>query len=116
MIGRLNHIAIAVPDLDKASALYREVLTKEPKNVIALNNLAYLLALQGNDGLASELIGIAIETAGPITSLLDTRAKIHFKGGRTEQAVDDLKQAISQSPVAFRKRSIAGRVSTRSIA
>ena len=26
MIGRLNHIAIAVPDLDKASELYRTVM------------------------------------------------------------------------------------------
>jgi methylmalonyl-CoA/ethylmalonyl-CoA epimerase len=26
MIGRLNHIAIAVPDLDKATAIYRDVL------------------------------------------------------------------------------------------
>src|SRR5471032_1941316 len=26
MIGRLNHIAIAVPDLAKASALYRDVM------------------------------------------------------------------------------------------
>lgn len=26
MIGRLNHVAIAVPDLDKATALYRDVL------------------------------------------------------------------------------------------
>ena len=26
MIGRLNHVAIAVPDLEKASAIYREIL------------------------------------------------------------------------------------------
>ena len=26
MIGRLNHVAIVVPDLEKAAALYREVL------------------------------------------------------------------------------------------
>ena len=26
MIGRLNHVAIAVPDLDKAAALYRDTL------------------------------------------------------------------------------------------
>ena len=34
MIGRLNHIAIAVPDLDKASDLYRHVMgakVSEPK-------------------------------------------------------------------------------------
>ena len=26
MIGRLNHVAIAVPDLDKATAVYRDIL------------------------------------------------------------------------------------------
>jgi methylmalonyl-CoA/ethylmalonyl-CoA epimerase len=26
MIGKLNHVAIAVPDLEKASALYRDIL------------------------------------------------------------------------------------------
>ena len=26
MIGRLNHVAIAVPDLDAAAALYRDTL------------------------------------------------------------------------------------------
>ena len=25
-LGRLNHVAIAVPDIDKATALYRDVL------------------------------------------------------------------------------------------
>lgn len=29
MIGRLNHVAIAVPDLDAASALYRDTLGAE---------------------------------------------------------------------------------------
>ena len=26
MIGRLNHVAVAVPDLDKATAVYRDIL------------------------------------------------------------------------------------------
>lgn len=26
MIGRLNHVAIAVPDLEKATTMYRDVL------------------------------------------------------------------------------------------
>lgn len=35
MIGRLNHVAIAVPDLEQASALYRDTLgaqVSEPKD------------------------------------------------------------------------------------
>ena len=33
-LGRLNHVAIAVPDLDKAAALYRDVLGAKVSNVV----------------------------------------------------------------------------------
>ena len=36
MIGKLNHIAIAVPDLDKASALYRDTLGAKVSAPIAM--------------------------------------------------------------------------------
>ena len=32
-LGRLNHVAIAVPDLEKATALYRDVLGAEVSEV-----------------------------------------------------------------------------------
>jgi len=36
MLGRLNHVAIAVPDLERASALYRETLGAEVSEPQAL--------------------------------------------------------------------------------
>ncbi|MGQ0676080.1 MAG: methylmalonyl-CoA epimerase [Rhodospirillales bacterium] len=36
MIGRLNHIAIAVPDLDRAAALYRDTLGARVSAPLAL--------------------------------------------------------------------------------
>ncbi len=36
MIGRLNHVAIAVPDLDAASALYRDILGAEVSEPVAM--------------------------------------------------------------------------------
>ncbi len=36
MIGRLNHVAIAVPDLDAAAALYRDVLGAEVSDPVAM--------------------------------------------------------------------------------
>ncbi len=36
MIGRLNHVAIAVPDLDKAAARYRDVMGAKTSTVIEL--------------------------------------------------------------------------------
>jgi methylmalonyl-CoA/ethylmalonyl-CoA epimerase len=36
MIGRLNHVAIAVPDLEKAMAVYRDALGAEVKEPVDL--------------------------------------------------------------------------------
>lgn len=33
-LGRLNHVAIAVPDLDKAASLYRDVLGAKVSEVV----------------------------------------------------------------------------------
>ena len=33
-LGRLNHVAIAVPDLDRAAALYRDVLGAKVSEVV----------------------------------------------------------------------------------
>ena len=33
-LGRLNHVAIAVPDLDKAASLYRDVLGAKVSDVV----------------------------------------------------------------------------------
>lgn len=35
MIGRLNHVAIAVPDLDAASALYRDTMGADVSDAVA---------------------------------------------------------------------------------
>jgi len=36
MIGRLNHVAIAVPDIDKAAAVYRNTLSAEVSGKVPL--------------------------------------------------------------------------------
>ena len=36
MIGRLNHVAIAVPDIDKAAAVYRDTLSAEVSGKVLL--------------------------------------------------------------------------------
>lgn len=33
-LGRLNHVAIAVPDLDKAASLYRDILGAKVSDVV----------------------------------------------------------------------------------
>ena len=63
-----------------------------PANVVALNNLAYLLALNGgSQAEALALIQRAIDQAGPDPEMLDTRALVYLKGGQADRAGKDLR-------------------------
>jgi tetratricopeptide (TPR) repeat protein len=89
---------------DRAMAVYRDVLRPNGRSIVALNNLAYLQALRGGDvDEALRLADRAIELAGPLDELLDTRALVHLKKGQAVQAVKDLQQAMAQArrPVQY---------------
>src|SRR5262249_17639588 len=59
------------------AAVYRQVLEQDHDSVIALNNLAWFLTLQGDAGKgALEAVERAIQLAGPRAELLDTRGMI----------------------------------------
>jgi tetratricopeptide (TPR) repeat protein len=84
-------------------AAYREVLKLDPNNVVALNNLAWFLALAGNS--ASEalvLIDRAIGLVGPQPELLDTRAVIYLNMANPKEAIKNLEQAVKDRPTASR--------------
>jgi Tfp pilus assembly protein PilF len=84
----------------EAEKLYRQAVAADPRNVVALNNLAYLLALQGNQSHeALKLLGEAIAVAGPTPELLDTRALVQLKLGQPQSAIKDLEDAIADSPL-----------------
>jgi tetratricopeptide (TPR) repeat protein len=88
---------------EEAEALYRQVLTEQGRNFVALNNLSWLLALKpGKTKEALELINLAIDVAGPQPQLLDTRAVVYLAMDRSEPAITDLEQALADSPSAFR--------------
>jgi predicted Zn-dependent protease len=80
------------------------VLATDPRNVVALNNLAFLSSLKdarSEDALA--MIDAAIKEAGPHPELLDTRGVVLTRAGRPDEAVADLQQVIAtaSSPVAM---------------
>jgi tetratricopeptide (TPR) repeat protein len=90
-------------DYASAERIYRDVLARQPNNVAALNNLAWLVAVQAGKGEeALELIGRALELAGPIAGLLDTQACVYLAMDRPEQAVGKLEQAVSEEPTGTR--------------
>ena len=80
---------------DDATSIYRDVLKQDPANVVAMNNLANLLALQKKQlDEALRLVEKAIALAGPLPTLLDSRASIYLALGKPRAALTDLEQAI----------------------
>jgi cellulose synthase operon protein C len=82
-----------------AKEAYRKVLALEQGNVVALNNLAWLLAETSDDpdqGL--DLIQRAIKLQGERSELLDTRAAVALVKGQTDSAIKDLERANADSP------------------
>jgi tetratricopeptide (TPR) repeat protein len=87
----------------EAEAIYRQVVSQHPHNILAQNNLAWLLALKpGNEEEGLGHINQAIDLAGPLSYLLDTRAVVYLSLGRADPAIADLKHALADSPSAFR--------------
>jgi tetratricopeptide (TPR) repeat protein len=77
----------------------RQWLEEDPEAVIPLNNLSFLLALEGKDlDEASRLIDRGLAVAGPLPALLDTRAAVHAAGKRYAEAIADLDAAIADTP------------------
>jgi tetratricopeptide (TPR) repeat protein len=85
---------------DEAESLFREILSSDPEDLKALNNLAWILALRDSSKTdeALELINRAIEIRGPVPSLVDTRAVVLIRGGQLDQAVQELRNAQALEP------------------
>jgi tetratricopeptide (TPR) repeat protein len=98
--GKLRDVQGKYPE---AEAFYREILKNDAKNVVALNELAWLLALRGKQvDDAHELIQKAIDLAGPQIVLLDTRANVELAMGQPEKALADMQTVIDAQPAANR--------------
>jgi tetratricopeptide (TPR) repeat protein len=93
----------------EAEVLYKKVLLdKEPKNVVALNNLAWLLAHR--DGGAEEAlqhIESAVAGIGRRADLLDTRGLVYLKLGKNDAALADFKEANDDAPTPTRQFHLA---------
>lgn len=108
--GRPLALLQAVADLrmrflpQDAPEIEGEILTQDPNNPAALNNLALVNALQGKD--AAEAIGQidrAIAVAGPVAAFLDTRAVALIAGGRPQDALTVLDEVLKDEPTPNRQ-------------
>lgn len=83
-------------DYDSAIGIFRRILTVDPDNDLALNNLATLLAERPNQRAeALELIQRAVALSGRQPSLLDTQGTIHLKMGNAKPAIECLEEATA---------------------
>jgi Tfp pilus assembly protein PilF len=90
-------------DFATAENVYRDVLKADPKNQVALNNLAWILAPRPDAAdQALKFADRAIELYGATGEMLDTRARILISAGKYERAVADLTDAINQSGTPLR--------------
>jgi hypothetical protein len=90
-------------DYAGAEPRYRDVLKMEPENVIALNNLAWILAPRSDaSDEAMKCVEKALELSGPSGELLDTRARIFIARGDFERAIEDLRLALDYAQTSLR--------------
>ena len=88
---------------DDAAAVYEDVLKKDPRNVVALNNLAWILAAKPEAAeRARELVARATREVGLTGDLLDTRARVEITLKQFDQAERDAREAIRQDPTPLR--------------
>jgi cellulose synthase operon protein C len=80
----------------EAVGIYREILQKTPDDPAALNNLAVVQALQGvklDESL--KLVNQAMERAGPLGAMLDSRATVYLAMKDPEKALADMNASIA---------------------
>ena len=102
MLNRAEFLAIR-HDLKGAIEGFEKVVAREPRNVIALNNLAWLLA--ADPATAEKALGLvtrATREGGLTGELLDTRARVQITLRQFAAAERDLAEAISHEPTALR--------------
>jgi len=93
----------AAGDLTAAEAGYRRVLEKDPKQPIALNNLAMVIFKSGGDMTeADTLASSAVEVLPRDARFRDTLASIQAKRGDLAGAIASAKLAVQLEPGKLR--------------
>jgi putative PEP-CTERM system TPR-repeat lipoprotein len=86
-------------DIKQAEAHYNAMLTEQPDNALALNNLAFLYSQQ-NDPRAIELAKKAYEKAPESAAIIDTYGYILVKQGQPKEGLALLEKAATLAPKA----------------
>jgi tetratricopeptide (TPR) repeat protein len=83
----------------EAAELYQQLLKLEPNNVIAINNLAWIMCeKQGKYQEALELARKGLDLAPQYMDLIDTRGMVYYRLGEFSKAVQDFTSCIKLYP------------------
>ena len=105
--GNVNlamNLAMVYQRMEKEAAtmdLYEQIIQWNPKQAVALNNLAWMMLTASNGDLrnksrALELARKAV-AIDPEPQYLDTLAEACFQNGLTEEAIKTIKEAIART-------------------
>jgi tetratricopeptide (TPR) repeat protein len=89
-----------------AIARYQSLLDLDGSNVLALNNLAYLMALDSPDE-ALKLAQQAVELAPDDAAVRDTMGWVYYRKGIYRSAVEQLKISVAKESTARRQFHLA---------
>ncbi len=82
------NLATILGEADASLAALRRSVEANPKDVAALNNLAYVLARRGDDlQTAEKSINEAIDIEGAVPDLVDTRSLVYLAKGQFTEAL-----------------------------
>lgn len=99
----LGDSALASGNTAQAETLYAEVLARQPDNVVAMNNQAYVLALQKKPG-AVALAEKAYQKAPKSPAVMDTLAFTLAAEQQLPRAIELQTQAVAAAPAAHQFR------------
>jgi tetratricopeptide (TPR) repeat protein len=103
LLNTIAGVRVMQRRLDDAIALYRRIVATKPKDVFALNNLATVLAEKAETRQeAIRAIDSAIDVAGQLPALLDTKGTILILDGKAGDAIPLLKEATMAAEVDSR--------------
>jgi len=95
-------------DYANAEKAYESVLNRDPRNVVALNNLAWILAPRPESAArALAFVDRAVGEIGLTGELLDTRARVRIAAKQFDLAEKDLVEALTQDKTALRMFHLA---------
>jgi tetratricopeptide (TPR) repeat protein len=85
--------------IKESAQLYERILELEPDNVVAINNLAWIICeVQGKPKEALELAQRGMKIAPNYYDLIDTRGVIYYRLGQLDNAVQDFNECIRLYP------------------